>query len=56
MKNDHGGKREGAGRPSLGITKKVSITLSKEDWERIEASKKPFSQFFRDLTLKEFNK
>ncbi|MEK4418961.1 CopG family transcriptional regulator [Bacillus paranthracis] len=50
----HGGKREGAGRPSLGITKKVSITLPEEDWKRIEDSKKPFSQFFRELALKEF--
>ncbi|MCR8860365.1 CopG family transcriptional regulator [Bacillus pseudomycoides] len=50
----HGGKREGAGRPSLGITKKVSITLSEEDWKRIKDSKKSFSQFFRELTLKEF--
>ncbi|PEI44617.1 CopG family transcriptional regulator [Bacillus pseudomycoides] len=52
----HGGKREGAGRPSLGITKKVSITLSEEDWKRIEDSKKSFSQFFREVTLKEFEK
>lgn len=34
----HGEKREGAGRPSLGITKKVSITLSEEDWKRIEGT------------------
>ncbi|MGE6619299.1 CopG family transcriptional regulator [Bacillus thuringiensis] len=47
----HGGKREKAGRPSLGITKKVSITLPKEDWTRIEESKKSFSQFFRELVL-----
>ncbi|MGE6963440.1 CopG family transcriptional regulator [Bacillus thuringiensis] len=52
----HGGKRVGAGRPALGITKKVSITLSEEDWKRIEDSKKSFSQFFRELTLKEFEK
>ncbi|ANS52166.1 CopG family transcriptional regulator [Bacillus cereus] len=52
----HGGKREGAGRPSLGITKKVSITLSEEDWKRIEDTNKAFSQFFRELTLKEFKK
>ena len=30
---DHGGKREGAGRKSIGITKKVSITLITEQWE-----------------------
>ncbi|KAB2429189.1 CopG family transcriptional regulator [Bacillus thuringiensis] len=49
----HGGKREGAGRPSLGITKKVSITLPEEAWKRIEDSEKSYSQFFRDVTLKE---
>lgn len=32
----HGGKREGAGRPSLGTTKKVSLTLPDEVWENIE--------------------
>ncbi|ARJ25653.1 CopG family transcriptional regulator [Bacillus sp. ISL-8] len=53
---EHGGKRAGAGRPSLGMTKKVSITLSEEDWKRIADSKKSFSQFFRELTLKEFKK
>ncbi|PFZ05227.1 CopG family transcriptional regulator [Bacillus pseudomycoides] len=52
----HGGKREGAGRPSLGITKKVSITLPEEAWKRIEDSDKPYSKFFRDVTLKELKK
>ena len=33
-----GGKREGAGRKAQGITRKVSLTLSAEEWERIEAS------------------
>lgn len=56
MKNNHGGKREGAGRPSLGITKKVSITLQQEHWDRIKDSGKGFSEFFRELTLKEFKK
>lgn len=27
------------GRPSLGVTKKVSITLPAEDWERLEVLK-----------------
>jgi hypothetical protein len=53
----HGGKRVGAGRPALGVTKKVSITLSEEDWKRIEKiARNLFSQFFRELTLKEFEK
>lgn len=28
------------GRPSLGITKKVSITLTEEEWKRFEVFKK----------------
>lgn len=35
-KLQHGGFREGAGRPSLGVTKKVSITLPEEIWLKIE--------------------
>jgi hypothetical protein len=34
--SSHGGKREGAGRPSLGTTKKVSLTLPDEIWEKLE--------------------
>ncbi|KZN99249.1 hypothetical protein A4244_19425 [Bacillus badius] len=49
----HGGKREGAGRPSLGTTKKVSITLPDQVWEEIyqRKGKKPLSAFFRELVL-----
>lgn len=41
-----GGKREGAGRPAVGVTKKVSITLPEEVWEKIkiEKSEKSVSQ------------
>jgi len=35
-----GGKREGSGRPSLGTTKKVSLTLPDEIWTMIEERKK----------------
>ena len=34
-----GGKREGAGRPAVGVTKKVSITLPEEVWEKIKIEK-----------------
>lgn len=34
-----GGLREGAGRKSIGITKKVSLTLSEEIWEKVEAER-----------------
>lgn len=31
-----GGLREGAGRKSIGVTKKVSLTLTEEMWEKFE--------------------
>ena len=34
-----GGKREGAGRPVLGTTKKVSLTLPLDIWNKIEETK-----------------
>lgn len=51
--NGHGGKREGAGRPSLGTTKKVSITLPDEVWQQIEETKgeRSMSAFLRDIIL-----
>jgi len=58
-KPSHGGKREGAGRPSLGTTKKVSITLPDEVWERIEHEKSyrgdiSMSQFIRETLIHYF--
>ncbi|PYI50701.1 ribbon-helix-helix protein, CopG family [Paenibacillus flagellatus] len=32
-----GGPREGAGRKGIGETRKLSLTLPAEDWERLEA-------------------
>lgn len=31
-----GGLREGAGRKGIGVTKKISLTLTDELWEKIE--------------------
>lgn len=31
-----GGLREGAGRKSIGVTKKVSLTLTEEMWEQFD--------------------
>ncbi|MDF9840656.1 MULTISPECIES: CopG family transcriptional regulator [unclassified Paenibacillus] len=31
-----GGLREGSGRKSIGVTKKVSLTLTEEIWNKIE--------------------
>lgn len=52
-RSKHGGYREGAGRPSLGITKKVSITLPDNIWDEIEREKGDLtmSAFLRDLVL-----
>jgi hypothetical protein len=49
----HGGYREGAGRPSLGVTKKVSITLPDNVWDEIEHEKGELtmSAFLRGLVL-----
>ncbi|KGX85200.1 hypothetical protein [Pontibacillus litoralis] len=40
------------GRPSLGVTKKVSLTLSEEGWKRLdELAKGNRSQYLRHLVL-----
>ncbi|WP_254075332.1 ribbon-helix-helix domain-containing protein [Paenibacillus tritici] len=31
-----GGPREGAGRKNIGVTKKVSLTLTDELWEKVD--------------------
>lgn len=41
------------GRPSLGVTKKVSITLPEEVWSMIDDSFDNRSGFFRSLVEKE---
>ncbi|WP_226530860.1 hypothetical protein [Metabacillus niabensis] len=57
LKHSNSAKRESAGRPSLGVTKKVSITLPNDIWEQIEkeikADKdlKSTSAFFRRMVL-----
>ncbi|EGE1848572.1 hypothetical protein DL988_22270 [Shigella flexneri] len=51
--NNHGGKREGAGRPSLGITKKVSITLPDTVWADLEEKKgkQSMSAYLREILM-----
>ncbi|MBP3950379.1 hypothetical protein [Bacillus suaedae] len=48
-----GGKRKGAGRPSLGTTKKVSITLPDEIWDALEIEKDDatLAGFLREIIL-----
>ncbi len=47
-----GGKREGAGRKAQGITRKVSLTLSSEDWDLIDSSGKTVGEGIRKLIRK----
>lgn len=49
-----GGKREGAGRKSIGIKKPVMITLPQEDWDTIDSlissgQYKGYADYFRTL-------
>jgi hypothetical protein len=37
--NSHGGRRKGSGRPSIGTTRKVSVTLPDEIWNAIDKKK-----------------
>lgn len=54
--NSHGGRREGAGRPPLGTTRKVSITLPDGVWEAIENEKgnKTMAAYLRFVILQQF--
>lgn len=56
LKSNYGGKREGSGRPSLGTTRKVSITLPDEVWEMIEKEKEnmTMSAYLRFLIGQKF--
>lgn len=55
-----GGKRDGAGRKALGITRKLSITLDERDWAFIDSCISPTSTvksrsaFFRMLFLQSY--
>lgn len=51
--SNHGGGREGAGRPSLGTTKKVSLTLPDEVWEELEEARgdKAMSAMLREIIM-----
>lgn len=57
IKKKRGGKREGAGRKQLGITKKVSITLTEHEWQEIEqqieaGAVSSVSEYFRNQITK----
>ncbi|WP_286119537.1 hypothetical protein [Thermoactinomyces sp. DSM 45891] len=42
-----GGKRAGSGKKRIGITKKVSLTLTADQWTKIEKSGKSPSEYIR---------
>jgi len=48
-----GGKREGAGRPAIGTSKKITITLPDEMWEAIERNKgdESMAAYFRQAIM-----
>lgn len=49
-------KKRSVGRPSIGITKKVSLTLTKDDWEQFDAkAEKNRSLFLREMIVKTLN-
>ncbi|MGE7133376.1 hypothetical protein [Lysinibacillus xylanilyticus] len=49
-------KKRSVGRPSIGITKKVSLTLTKDDWEQFDAKAKHNRSFFlRKIIVKSLN-
>lgn len=48
-------KKRSVGRPSIGITKKVSLTLTEDDWEQFDArAKGNRSLFLRKTIVKAF--
>jgi len=51
-----GGRREGSGRKRKGITKKVSLTISKDLWNEIEEFDGTVSDYIRALKAAEFKK
>lgn len=56
LKHSNSAKREKAGRPSLGVTKKISLTLPEDIWGKIEKDikdqdLKSMSAFLRNMVL-----
>lgn len=56
LKHSNSAKKEKAGRPSLGVTKKVSVTLPQDIWDKIQTDikdqdLKSMSAFFRKIAL-----
>jgi len=59
LKHSNSAKKESVGRPSMGVTKKVSITLPEDIWSKIKSDikdkdLKSMSAYFRELALAHF--
>lgn len=59
LKHSNSAKKESAGRPSFGVTKKVSITLPSDIWGKMEKEildqeLKSMSAYFRKIVLDHF--
>ena len=59
LKHSNSAKKESVGRPSMGVTKKVSITLPDDIWSKIKSDikdkdLKSMSAYFRELALAHF--
>lgn len=46
------GEQVGPGRPSIGVTKKVSITLKEKEWEALDAIQKDMKCTSRSALLR----
>ena len=51
MNNKHGGKRKNAGRKPIGTTKRISLTLPEEHWEKIKVEN--LAEYLRNLVKKD---
>ncbi|WP_245638960.1 hypothetical protein [Priestia koreensis] len=62
LRHSESAKRETLGRPSIGLTKKVSITLPEDIWNRINREieevndLKSMSAYFRKMALDHFKR
>ncbi|MFD2683248.1 hypothetical protein [Bacillus seohaeanensis] len=61
LKHSRSAKKESAGRPSMGVTKKVSVTLPNDIWDKIQKEikdqeLKSMSAYFRELALESVRK
>lgn len=60
LKHSNSAKKESAGRPSMGVTKKLSLTLPSDIWDRMDQEiqerndLKSMSAFLREMILKRY--